>query len=283
MPHSTQFAAGLAYDVQGDAGPAIVFVHGLGSSRRAFDTVRERLTGLATTYAVDLPGHGDSPAPLSAVVPPTELAADVGRWLDALGLSTAHLVGNSLGGWTVLEMAADGRAESVVALAPAGLWHSYTSRSPIMTLNRAVARATRKVLPMLLARPSVRRIAFASAVERFDRLTPQIALDAAYAQADAAGFEACHDGMMYRSFQRAARIPGSIPVTVVFGDHDRLLPKPHDQVRELAPEHAAWVVMYRCGHAPMWDSPGETVAEIISAINRIDPTASEVENGRPGA
>jgi pimeloyl-ACP methyl ester carboxylesterase len=69
----------------------------------------------------------------------------------------------------------------------------------------------------------------------------------------------------------------------VFGDRDRLLPKPHDQVRELAPEHAAWVVMYRCGHAPMWDSPGETVAEIISAIQRIDPTASKVENGRPGA
>jgi pimeloyl-ACP methyl ester carboxylesterase len=44
------------------------------------------------------------------------------RDLDAAGISTAHIVGSSLGGWLAFELAARGRARSVVALAPAGGW-----------------------------------------------------------------------------------------------------------------------------------------------------------------
>ena len=42
--------------------------------------------------------------------------------MDAAGLRTAHVAGNSLGGFVALQLAARGRAESVVALAPAGGW-----------------------------------------------------------------------------------------------------------------------------------------------------------------
>jgi pimeloyl-ACP methyl ester carboxylesterase len=40
--------------------------------------------------------------------------------MDEAGIGRAHLVGNSLGGFVALQLAARGRAESVVALAPAG-------------------------------------------------------------------------------------------------------------------------------------------------------------------
>ena len=43
------------------------------------------------------------------------------RWTTP-GFATAHLAGNSLGGYTALRLAARGRARSVVALAPAGGW-----------------------------------------------------------------------------------------------------------------------------------------------------------------
>ena len=42
--------------------------------------------------------------------------------MDEAGFETAHIVGNSLGGYLALQLAARGRAESVVALAPAGGW-----------------------------------------------------------------------------------------------------------------------------------------------------------------
>ena len=42
--------------------------------------------------------------------------------MDDAGFETAHIVGNSLGGYMALQLAARGRARSVVALAPAGGW-----------------------------------------------------------------------------------------------------------------------------------------------------------------
>lgn len=39
--------------------------------------------------------------------------------MDDAGFETAHIVGNSLGGYVSLQLAARGRAESVVAFAPA--------------------------------------------------------------------------------------------------------------------------------------------------------------------
>ena len=38
--------------------------------------------------------------------------------MDEAGFETAHIVGNSLGGYLALQLAARGRARSVVALAP---------------------------------------------------------------------------------------------------------------------------------------------------------------------
>src|SRR5438309_904306 len=46
----------------------------------------------------------------------------VERCMDAARVETAHLVGNSLGGYLALQLAARGRARSVVAFAPAGGW-----------------------------------------------------------------------------------------------------------------------------------------------------------------
>jgi pimeloyl-ACP methyl ester carboxylesterase len=42
--------------------------------------------------------------------------------MDAAWFATAHIVGNSLGGYLALALAARGRARTVVALAPAGGW-----------------------------------------------------------------------------------------------------------------------------------------------------------------
>jgi pimeloyl-ACP methyl ester carboxylesterase len=44
------------------------------------------------------------------------------RELDAAGIATAHIVGSSLGGWLAFELAARGRARTVLALAPPGGW-----------------------------------------------------------------------------------------------------------------------------------------------------------------
>lgn len=109
------------YLVAGD-GPAVILLHGVGSS---VVTWRENLQPLARhfrVYAVDLPGHGDSEKPRMDY----SLAA-ASRFMvglqDALGLQHAHLVGQSLGGLIVLRFALDHpeRVGRVVTVGTAGL------------------------------------------------------------------------------------------------------------------------------------------------------------------
>lgn len=266
-------AAGLAYDATG-SGPPLVLVHGLASSRRAWDLVVADLARDFTVVAPDLPGHGDSPALPSERVGPRDLAGALGRFLDELGIGRAHLVGNSLGGWTVLEAAADGRARSVTALAPAGMGEPIRRPSPLLRANRLAAVATERVQPALLRVRPLRHTVFRTGVERPERLPYSTALDAATAQARAVGFDAALAGVRHRAFDRADAIGVDVPVTVAFGDRDRLLPAPRFQRRDRAPAHARWVVLWRCGHAPMWDVPiltARLVRETAGAAGRPAP------------
>ncbi|MGI9198018.1 MAG: alpha/beta fold hydrolase [Candidatus Nanopelagicales bacterium] len=258
----------LRYDVAG-SGPPLVLVHGLASSRRCWGLVVDDLARDFTVYAVDLPGHGESdPVPGQVETPATEMALALGRFLDSQGIDRAHLAGNSLGGWTVLEAAADGRARSVVALCPAGLWEPITKPLAAIQFNRRSATALRSAIPAVMRIGPVRRALMRTGVERTAQVPYEVAVDAALAQADARGFDQAHDGALHRAFERAASIPASVPVTIAFGDNDRLLPYPRFQRRDLAPAHARWDVLWNCGHAPMWDLPRVTTALIRDAAER---------------
>jgi pimeloyl-ACP methyl ester carboxylesterase len=95
-----------AVDVDGpiawrQAGPAdgehVALLHGLGGSRTAWEPQLGALAEAGYCVAAwDMPGYGASAAiePLGFGV----LADAVGRWLDALGAESAHVVGLSLGG-----------------------------------------------------------------------------------------------------------------------------------------------------------------------------------------
>src|SRR4051812_4499193 len=92
----------------------IVLLHGFMDSPHTWDLVRPYLRD--DVLAPALPGHLGGP-PLDGDL---DLAGHVERVMDDAGVERAHLVGNSLGGYLALLLAARGRAESVVALAPPG-------------------------------------------------------------------------------------------------------------------------------------------------------------------
>src|SRR5687767_8665341 len=111
-------------------GEPLLLLHGIGGELCIWEPVLEALARRADVIAVDLPGFGRSPALPEGVVPtPGALAAAIARLLDELAIDSAHLVGNSLGGWVALELAAISRARSVTALCPAGLWGAPVLRA----------------------------------------------------------------------------------------------------------------------------------------------------------
>ena len=253
----------------GGNGAPLLLVHGFGADRRTFTANQPALSAVADVWSLDLPGHGDSdPIPGQAETPATEMARAVGAFLDERDIARAHLVGNSLGGWTALEAAADGRARSVTALCPAGLWEPIREPLGAIQFNRKAAVATRRVIPTVMRIAPLRRALIRTGAERTATVPYRVAVDAAYAQADARGFEQAHDGALHRRFDRAAHVAGDVPVTVAFGDNDRLLPAPRFQQRDLAPAHARWEVLWNCGHAPMWDVPSVTTALVRETAAR---------------
>ena len=254
----------LAHDVTG-TGPDLVLVHGLGSSRRCWDLVVPLLGEEFRVWAIDLPGHGDSPAIPAESVAPRELAAAVRGFLDAQGVEQAHAAGNSLGGFIALELGTMPGTASVTALCPAGLWQGERADlSPRLRANRRAAQALRPAIPAIMRIGPLRRALMATGVERTRALPMAIAIDAGMAQAVATGFDAALAGATAARFAGGPAIPTSVPVTIAFGDRDRLLSRATSQNRDLAPAHARWEVLWNCGHAPRWDVPGATASLILT-------------------
>src|SRR5512135_1411838 len=89
---------------RGGVGEPLVLIHGFAGTRLIWEPVLKALERSHDVLAVNLAGHvggpemGDTPVSVSALVDAVE------RDLNAAGFETAHIVGNSLGGWIALEL-----------------------------------------------------------------------------------------------------------------------------------------------------------------------------------
>ena len=102
-----------SYQKQG-AGPAIVLIHGLGSSSLDWAPQIEALEKDYTVVVPDLYGHGQSMSvPQSLTI--SDFADQVAAILDHEGLGAAHIVGLSLGGAAAFQFAVQ-RPELVKSL-----------------------------------------------------------------------------------------------------------------------------------------------------------------------
>jgi magnesium chelatase accessory protein len=101
-------AAGFTWHVQvmGE-GPAVLLLHGTGSSSHSWRDVMPRLAEKFTVVTPDLPGHGftSKPTPASLTLP--GMAAAVAALLKALKLEPARAAGHSAGAAVLIRMAAE--------------------------------------------------------------------------------------------------------------------------------------------------------------------------------
>src|SRR5262245_7009795 len=80
------------------ASEVVVMVHGNSESSRAWTQWVPHLACKYRVLRLDLPGFGASSEPPGYGWRVTELAADLGRFLDALGIVRCHLIGAKYGG-----------------------------------------------------------------------------------------------------------------------------------------------------------------------------------------
>ena len=260
---------GLNFERQGEGEP-LVLLHGIGGELCVWEPVLEPLAQRADVIAIDLPGFGRSPALPDGVDPaPGALAAAIAGLLDELGIDSAHLVGNSLGGWVALELAAISRARSVTALCPAGLWGAPVLRegAPARGRTHRIARRLRPLLPLIMLSRRARRLALGHVVDDPDRVPRAAAWRMVSSYARATAYDATNNAMLASHFTGAARI--NAPLTVAFGERDRLI-RP---VRIRVPG-ARTIVLPGCGHIPMWDDP-ELVTQVVLETSGLDTETAE--------
>ena len=214
----------LVHESHGSGEP-LVLIHGLGSARTVWKRIHASLAEDFTAVAVDLPGHGESPLPADKKMDPRSLADDVVETMSRLGHDRFHVVGNSLGGWIALEIAAayPERVRSVIGLAPAGLWLTpFRKRTAAMARSRYLAQATRPLAPALLKFSWAKRLGFKFVSPQWKELDLALCLDATNAMALATGYSSAWDGLLNSRFE--SLIDPSIPVSIIFGDSDNTLP-----------------------------------------------------------
>jgi pimeloyl-ACP methyl ester carboxylesterase len=238
----------------------------MGSAATAWKLLTPYLQERFNVITVDLPGHGQSPMIKGQLMDPSSLGSLVVRELEKqFGVTEFNLIGNSWGGWIVLEMAASHpeQVRSVTALAPAGFWlATYVQRSPGTSSLRFLAKNSTPLAPIFLKYEWSRKLGFADVSPKWRDFSYELCLDATNAMAKSDGYFPAWDGMLKKRFD--SKIDPSIPVTIIFGDSDNTLPETTCQERTMAPAHAKWLVFEECGHAPMWDNVEKVANEVFT-------------------
>jgi 3-oxoadipate enol-lactonase len=85
----------------------VVLIHGNSESSRAWTCWVPHLARHYRVIRPDLPGFGASPEPGDYGWTASELAADIGRFLDALKIEHCHLIGAKYGGSACMRLAID--------------------------------------------------------------------------------------------------------------------------------------------------------------------------------
>jgi pimeloyl-ACP methyl ester carboxylesterase len=258
-------AVQLDHDRAGRGEP-LLLIHGIGMSRHAWRSVLPRLAAERDVIAVDLPGFGDSPMPPlgtpAGVSPLTRLVAE---FLEEIGVERPHAAGNSLGGWISLELARQGRVRSATCLSPAG-FHNDRERVFQRASLAATRRACRLIAPYAgrLMLPRLARVAFGGQYyARPGQLSASDMAATIRAVADAPWFDAT-----LRAITSDERFDGGeeieVPVTIAWGERDRLLLPRQARRAQRAIPTARMVTLRGCGHVPMTDDP-EQVASVLLA------------------
>jgi pimeloyl-ACP methyl ester carboxylesterase len=251
-------------------GEPLVLIHGFSATRSVWQPLLESLERDHQVLAVNLAGHAGGPEiPDGTDISIGALVDAVERDMDAVGFETAHLVGNSLGGWISLELAKRGRARSVVAIAPAGGWEPGTREEKrlrvLFTRNHRMSTRMLSRIDKMMRRPRLRRMLLSQVAARGDRIPAAAAAQLIKDSLDCSVYFDLMDAILRdgppKSFDGI-----TAPVLLVWGTRDRILPPKRysERLRRMLTD-AQWVQLKGLGHMPMSDDP-ELVARTIASF-----------------
>ena len=261
----------LAYREEGEGGETLVFVHGMGSSRKAWNKNLPELSENFRCLAIDLPNNGASEKGAYSFT--MEFLSQVLlEFIGAMELEDPVLVGHSLGGQVILRTLINhpDRFSQAILVAPAGL-ETFS--------DREIAWLRKNYTPENMAKLSEEQIRRNEEVNFY-----RFPEDAEFMVEDKLALRGQAHFSLY-----CEMIPKSVVgmvtdkvnpqlgeiqsrVLVLYGKEDALIPHPvlhtHEKTQKMAIREALkingvqLVLLDECGHFLQWEKAGRFNEEV---------------------
>jgi len=256
------------------SGEPILLLHPFMMSQNVWKNVAPLIaeTERYEVFAPTMPGHnGGTKGPF--FLDSGSLADDVERRLDALGWETAHIVGNSLGGWVAFELERRGRARTLTGIAPAGGWRHFTPAKfeivgkflagmPIWLFTLAFGERVLKL-------PFTRYLAHLPVSATPEGLSDDDLRDIID--------DVSHCPAYYQLLVKSLTLPGLLelaegttPTHLVICEKDRVLPHPRftRHFTTQLPKDTEITHLDGVGHIPMYEAPRRVADLIVGFVDR---------------
>lgn len=251
--------------------PALLFLHGFGSSLQTWDDWADDLARDHRVLRLDLPGSGLSPPDPSGDYTDARTVAILLALLDARGIARVTPIGNSIGGriaWTFASRHPE-RTEKLVLISPDGFASPGFDYDKPPEVGLAV-QLMRWLLPRALLRAS---------------LAPAYADPQAMTEARVTRYHelmrgpGTREAMIARMAQtvRSDPVPQlqriQAPTLLLWGEQDALIPFANaaDYLRALP--HARLVALPGIGHLPQEEAPARALVPLRSFLDQPAPAS----------
>lgn len=269
------------------SGEPVVLLHGFLMSQTVWHPVAPRLadTGRYEVFAPTMAGHNGGPYAGTWLLSSSVLADHVERQLDRLGWDSAHLVGNSLGGWVAFELERRGRARSVTGIGAAGGWTRWSpvkfevigkfiGGMPLLLLARLLGQ---RILQLPLSRRLATLPLSATPSGVSDRQLSGVIEDAAHCPAY---FQLLVKSLLQPGLLELAQT--AVPVQLVLCEKDRVVPPSRfsRHFTDHLPPETRITRLDGVGHVPMFEAP-ERVTTVLTDF--IDDCVARSQRQQPPA
>jgi pimeloyl-ACP methyl ester carboxylesterase len=267
-----------AYRMAGD-GPALLLLHGIGDSSDGWEPLMADLAQRFTVIAPDLLGHGRSAKP-RADYSVAAYANGMRDLLDVLDIDTATVVGHSLGGGVAAQFAYQypERCERLVLVASGGVGPEVNPVLRLVSLPGAdLALVTMQLPTSKLAARAVMEVLKRAGTDLgrdADELSRVIhgMPDAAARGAFARTLRSVVDwrGQVVTMRDRAY-LTDEVPVLLVWGAHDGVIPVRHAELAAAAMPEARLEIFDEAGHFPHHTDPERFVQCVVDFVDSTEP------------
>ena len=262
-PNWAQLDDGICvpYVERGDpTGVPVVLLHGFAESWKSFELALPKLPRTVRAFAASQRGQGGPPS-LAKDYSLGAFAADVGSFMDAVGLDRAVIVGSSSGGYIAQRFAAD-QPDRTLALILVGSPRTLKDMPEIDSFRKQLATLRDPIDPAFVR-------AFIGST--MARSVPDEFLETMVAESlsiPAVVWRAIFDGLTEASPpSESATI--TAPTLILRGDRDGFISRSEAETLAMAIDGSELRTYEGAGHAVLWEEPARVAGDLVAFVEEL--------------